>query len=302
MDLIAPAGPVYQAGTLSGNPVAVAAGIEHGSEHPLARAVLEKARAEGLALRPMQKFEALTGVGATAVSSDGVRWYVGSPALFEDLGIPLDPVREIVQTQQAQGKTVVLVGTNHKLYGLLILQDRVRDGVKDVIGELRRLGLRAVMLTGDNASTARTVAESLGLDDSLADLKPEDKVEAVKELERRHGPVLMVGDGINDAPALAAATCGVAMGVAGSDAAIEAADVALMADDLAKVPEVLRLGRTARRISWENIAFSLLLLAVLIPLAVSGFLSVALVVLIHELSELLAVANGLRVGWRGAVS
>jgi P-type E1-E2 ATPase len=139
------------------------------------------------------------------------------------------------------------------------------------------------------------VAESLGLDDSLADLKPEDKVEAVKELEHRLGPVLMVGDGINDAPALAAATCGVAMGAAGSDAAIEAADVALMADDLAKVPKVLRLALKVKRISTQNIVFSLLLLAVLIPLAVSGVLSVALAVVVHEVSELIAVANGLRV-------
>ena len=282
---------------LNGSPVellAVAAGIEYGSEHPLARAILDKARAEGLALRSMQDFQALTGVGATAVS-DGVRWYVGSPALFEDLGVTLDTVRAEVQTQQAQGKTVVLVGTKQALHGLLILQDPVREGAKDVILELRRLGLLAVMLTGDNASTARTVAEKLSLDDSLADLKPEDKVEAVKELERRHGPVLMVGDGINDAPALAAATCGVAMGVAGSDAAIEAADVALMADDLAKVPEVLRLALRAKRISTQNIFFSLLLLAILIPLAVGGVLSVALAVLVHEVSELIAVANGLRV-------
>ncbi len=284
--------------TLNGSPgelLAVAAGIEHGSEHPLAQAVLEKARAEGLTLRSMLEFEALTGVGATAVSSDGVRWYVGSPALFEELGIPLEVVREKVQTQQAQGKTVVLVGTKQNLYGLLIVQDRVRDGVKDVISDLRRLGIRTVMLTGDNMSTARTIAESLGLDDNLADLKPEDKVEAVKELERCYGPVLMVGDGINDAPALAAATCGVAMGAAGSDAAIEAADVALMADDLAKVPKMLRLALKVKRISTQNIVFSLLLLAVLIPLAVSGVLSVALAVVVHEVSELIAVANGLRV-------
>lgn len=286
---------------LTGSPaelLAVAANIEYGSEHPLARAILEKARAEGLALRPMQDFQALTGVGATAVS-DGVRWYVGSPALFEDLGVTVEAVRAEVRTQQAQGKTVVLVGTNQDLRGLLALQDPIREGVKDVLLDLRRMGLRTVMLTGDNASTARTVAETLSLDDSLSDLKPEDKVEAVKELERRYGPVLMVGDGINDAPALAAATCGVAMGAAGSDAAIEAADVALMADDLAKVPEVLRLALRAKRISTQNIVFSLLLLAVLIPLAVSGWLSVALAVLVHEVSELVAVANGLRVAGRG---
>jgi len=285
---------------LTGSPaelLAVVAGIEYGSEHPLARAILEKARAEGLALKPMQEFQALTGVGATAVS-DGVRWYVGSPALFEDLGVTLEAIQAEVRTQQAQGKTVVLVGTNLDLRSLLALQDPIREGVKDVLLDLRRMGLRTVMLTGDNASTARTVAETLSLDDSLADLKPEDKVEAVKELERRYGPVLMVGDGINDAPALAAATCGVAMGAAGSDAAIEAADVALMADDLAKVPEVLRLALRAKRMSTQNIVFSLLLLAVLIPLSVSGWLSVALAVLVHEVSELAAVANGLRVARR----
>ena len=285
---------------LTGSPtelLAVTASIEYGSEHPLARAILEKARTEGLALRSMQDFQALTGVGATAVS-DGVRWYVGSPTMFEDLGVTLETIQTEVRTQQAQGKTVVLVGTNQDLRGLLALQDPIREGVKDVLLDLRRMGLRTVMLTGDNASTARTVAETLSLDDSLADLKPEDKVEAVKELERRYGPVLMVGDGINDAPALAVATCGVAMGVAGSDAAIEAADVALMADDLAKVPELLRLAFRAKRISTQNIVFSLLLLAVLIPLAVSGWLSVALAVLIHEVSELIAVANGLRVAGR----
>lgn len=285
---------------LTGSPaelLAVAAGIEYGSEHPLARAILEKARTEGLALKPMQEFQALTGVGATAVS-DGVRWYVGSPALFEDLGVTLKAIQAEVHTQQAQGKTVVLVGTNQDLRGLLALQDPIREGVQDVLLDLRRMGLRTVMLTGDNASTARTVAETLSLEDSLADLKPEDKVEAVKELERRYGPVLMVGDGINDAPALAAATCGAAMGAAGSDAAIEAADVALMADDLTKVHEVLRLALRVKRISTQNIVFSLLLLAVLIPLAVSGWLSVALAVLVHEVSELVAVANGLRVAGR----
>jgi P-type E1-E2 ATPase len=151
------------------------------------------------------------------------------------------------------------------------------------------------MLTVDNARAAQSVAQALGIDSYLADLKPEGKVQAIKNLEARYGAVLMVGDGINDAPALAAATCGVAMGAAGTDAAIEAADVALMADDLAKVSEALQLGAKARQISEQNIAFSLLLLAVLIPLAVGGVLSVACAVLVHEVSELLAVANGLRV-------
>jgi Cd2+/Zn2+-exporting ATPase len=152
------------------------------------------------------------------------------------------------------------------------------------------------MLTGDNEATARAIANELNLDEVQADLKPEDKINAVVELERKYGAVAMVGDGINDAPALARATVGIAMGTAGTDAAIEAADTALMADDLTKVPFALGLGKRAKRISTQNVIFSLMILAVLIPMALMGMMSVAAAVFFHESSELLAVANGLRVG------
>ncbi|MDP3092048.1 MAG: cation-translocating P-type ATPase [Nitrospira sp.] len=276
--------------------LAIAAGVEYGSEHPLARAIVDRARTEGIVPVEVRAFQALTGAGATAVVGDQ-SWYVGSPDLFQELGVDLKPVQDRLRALQADGKTVVLVGRQQELRGLLALQDRIREGMRNVIADLHRMHVRIVMLTGDNARTAQSVAQKLGIDSYRAELKPEDKVRAVQDLEARYGAVLMVGDGINDAPALAAATCGVAMGAVGTDAAIEAADVALMADDLSKVIEALRLGRKARQISAQNIAFSLLLLAVLIPLAVSGLLSVALVVLAHETSELLAVANGLRVGW-----
>lgn len=279
--------------------LALAAGMEYGSEHPLARAIVDRARGAEIVPVEVRAFHALMGAGATAVVGDQ-SWYVGSPDLFQQLGVDLTTIEDHVRALQADGKTVVLVGHQHTLRGLLALQDRVREGAREVIAGLQAMGIRVVMLTGDNARTARSVAQALGIDSYLADLKPEDKVRAVHDLEARYGAVLMVGDGINDAPALAAATCGVAMGAAGTDAAIEAADVALMADDLSKVREALWLGATARRISMENIAFSLLLLAVLIPLAVGGFLSVAFAVLVHEVSELLAVANGLRVGWQAA--
>ncbi|MCA9469900.1 MAG: HAD-IC family P-type ATPase, partial [Nitrospira sp.] len=190
---------------------------------------------------------------------------------------------------------VVLVGTGDDVRGLLALQDRIRPAMKGVILELHTMGVRVVMLTGDHALAAEAVARELDIDDVRASLSPEDKVRAVQELEQRFGAVLMVGDGINDAPALAAATCGMAMGAIGSDAAIEAADVALMSEDLGKVAHALRLGRRVRRISRQNIVFSLILLATLIPSALLGVLSVAAAVLIHEVSELLAVANGLRV-------
>jgi Cd2+/Zn2+-exporting ATPase len=274
--------------------LSLAAGLERFSEHPLARAVVEDAQSKSITPAEMKEFQALTGAGVKAVL-DEVIWYAGSPDLFEHLKLDLSMIRDRVDEFQQSGKTVVLVGSRNKLLGLIALRDRIRSGMREIITDLHAEGVRVVMLTGDNARTAQAVARELGIDDVRADLKPEDKVRAVKELEQRYGAVLMAGDGINDAPALAEATCGVAMGVAGSDAAIEAADVALMADDLDKVREALHLGRKARRISAQNITFSILLLAVLIPLAVGGFLSVALTVLVHEVAEILAVANGLRV-------
>ena len=143
--------------------------------------------------------------------------------------------------------------------------------------------------------SAKAIADELGIDDFRADLKPEDKIQAVEELEKKYGSVAMIGDGINDAPALARATLGMAMGTAGTDAAIEAAHVALMAEDLLKVPYAITLGQKARKISRQNIIFSLSLLAVLIPTALIGLMNVAIAVFVHESSELLAVANGLRV-------
>lgn len=273
--------------------LAIAAALEHYSEHPLARAIVERARAGNIVPPAADAFEALAGAGAKA-RIDGETWYIGNPDLFGRLGADLASSQARVAALQEQGKTVVLVGNETGVRGLIALQDRLRADAKATIASLHALGLRTAMLTGDNARTAKAVARQLGIDDVRADLKPEDKVAAVQQLEKQYGAVLMVGDGVNDAPALAAATCGVAMGAAGTDTAIEAADVALMADDLAKVEEALRLGRKARRVSAQNIVFSLAVLAVMIPLALGGLIGIAFTVLVHEGSELLAVANGLR--------
>ena len=269
-----------------------AAAVEQASEHPLARAVMERARDEVVGIPPASGFTALTSAGARA-DIEGTTWYVGKPSLFRDMGIGLGELEVAAQRFEATGKTVILVGTDSELIGLITLQDRLRDNVRTVIDGLHRLGLRTLMLTGDNAGTARRIAAQAGIDDVRAGLRPDDKVAAVREL-LRDGPVLMVGDGVNDAPALAAATCGVAMGAAGTDAAIEAADIALMADDLGKLEEALYLGRKARRVSLQNIVFAILVLAILIPAGVGGYISIAVAVLAHEASELLAVANGLR--------
>ena len=277
--------------------LSVAAGLERFSEHPIAHAIVDHARERGAAPADADGFAALTGAGARARIEDTV-WYVAKPDFYKERGLSLGDLDERVAALQDQSKTVVLVGTENRIQGLIALQDTLREGAREVIRGLHDMGLRTVMLTGDNARTAQQVAARLGIDDVRADLKPDDKVNAVQELEQR-GPVLMVGDGVNDAPALAAATCGMAMGAAGTDAAIEAADIALMADDLGKLEEALRLGHKARRVSLQNIVFSIAVLVVLIPAGVGGFISIAAAVLVHEASELLAVANGLRAGRPG---
>ncbi|MGH2375584.1 MAG: heavy metal translocating P-type ATPase, partial [bacterium] len=278
----------------------LAASVEQFSEHPLGQAILLRARGERIGLKPAIGFQSLTGLGAKA-RIDGMEVFVGRPALLEQHGIPLDQAQAAVERLQAQGKTVVAIGRDHTLLGLVALRDRVRPGAREAIAALHRSGIRVTMLTGDNARTAAAIADELAIDHVHAELKPEEKVKYLGYLQAQEGPVAMVGDGINDAPALAAATVGIAMGAAGTDAAIEAADVALMADDLQKVVYAIRLGKAARAISTQNIVFSLVVLSILIPSALLGAVSIVAAVFAHEVSELLAVANGLRVArYRGA--
>lgn len=268
--------------------------IENLSEHPLAKAIVQKAKESGLTPLNAKDFQAFTGAGAKA-KIDGEDFYIGNPQFFKELGILDESFAGIIEKFAGEGKTVILLGTIARIYGAITLRDEVRPGTKEVIKGLHKMGLKVVMLTGDNPQTAKAIAGELGIDDFRAGLRPEDKIEAVKELKAKYGDIIMVGDGINDAPALAEATVGIAMGTIGTDAAIEAADVALMADDLSNVPYAISLGKRARRISKQNIVFSLLILAVLIPSALIGIMSVAIAVFVHEASELLAVANGTRV-------
>lgn len=274
--------------------LAIAAGLEAHSEHPLAKAILQAADERRILPAPVREARALTGAGIRG-TLEGSVWFLGKPDLFARQGVDLGPWQATIDRWQNEGKTVVLVGTAEGLHGLLALQDTLRENAPQVIAALHALGIRSVMLTGDNAATARRIARQLGIDEVHAGLRPEDKVAAVRTLQES-GPVLMVGDGVNDAPALAAATCGMAMGAAGTDAAIEAADIALMADDLGKLIEALRLGRKARRVSLQNIVFAIAVLVILIPAGVSGLITITTAVIAHEASELLAVANGLRAG------
>lgn len=273
--------------------LALAAAVEARSEHPLAAAIVSYAEQTGVTVEPAEAFEALVGHGARA-RLDGREVWVGSPRLLAQLA-PEAELPAQAGELQAEGKTVAVVGEGARPLALIALRDEPRPEARQAIAALRRLGIRHVaMLTGDNERTAHAIAAELGIDEVLAELRPEDKVEAVERLRAEHGQVAMVGDGINDAPALARADVGIAMGTGGTDAAIEAADVALMADDLGKVAEALRLGRRAQRISRQNLIFSIALLAFLIPSALAGLLTVVAAVFVHEISELLAVANGVR--------
>jgi len=298
-----------------------AAALERRSEHPIASAILDRAdRTGGVTDHPEPAaFESLTGKGIRA-EIDGETYYAGKPALFEDLGFDLsraraetdggvvtegddaDPPagdigpREFAEGTLAalerEGKTVVLVGTATQLTGAIAIADEVRRDSKRAVERLRELGVkRVVMLTGDNEGTARAIAEQTGVDEYRAELLPEEKVEAVRALQAEYGDVAMVGDGINDAPALAAAEVGVAMGAAGTDTALETADIALMGDDVAKLPYLYALSHTANGVIRQNVWASLgvkALLALGVPL---GLVSVAVAVVVGDMGMSLGVTG-----------
>jgi len=275
--------------------VEVAAAIERRSEHPLARAIMLHAEEAGVDPPEVVEFRALTGAGAVA-RLHGRRVHIGSPALFEErLGVSLEGARSQIERLQDEGKTVVVVGDEERGWGLIAIRDNLRENARRVIEELHAAGIEKVaMLTGDNERTARAIAREAGIDEVHADLKPEGKVMRVRELSERYGHVAMVGDGVNDAPALAEATVGVAMGAAGTDVAIETADVALMADDLERLVYALRLAQKNRRVVRQNLALSIAVIAVLVVGAVAGAFTLPIAVLGHEVSEFIVIASGLR--------
>jgi Cd2+/Zn2+-exporting ATPase len=211
------------------------------------------------------------------------------------LGINLNQFKEDIERLRSEGKTVVFVGDMRTVWGLIAIRDSVRPNARRAIDSLHAIGVKKiVMLTGDNQRTAQAIARETGIDDVYADLTPEDKARKVRELTERHGHVAMVGDGVNDAPALAEATVGVAMGTAGTDVALETADVALMADDLEKLVYALRLAQRSQSVVNQNLALSALVIGVLIIGAVGGLFSLPVAVVGHELSELVVILNGLR--------
>jgi len=275
--------------------VAIAAGIERRSEHPLARAIVRHAEADRVAPIEINDFRALTGAGAST-RLNGSTIYIGNPDLFQSrLGVALENIGDDINHLQGEGKTVVVIGDEKAPWGLIAIRDNIRSNAAKAIDALHEAGAqKVVMLTGDNERTAQAIARELGIDEIYADLKPEDKVTKVRELSERYGHVAMVGDGVNDAPALAEATVGVAMGAAGTDVALETADVALMADDLEKLAYALKLAKRNQSVVNQNLALSALVIGALVIGAVAGVFTLPIAVLGHEISEFVVIGSGLR--------
>jgi Cd2+/Zn2+-exporting ATPase len=274
--------------------LAAAASLESRSEHPIGRAIVHRARGDGVGLLSVHGFEALPGQGAQGQVGPS-RVLVGSHRLFDERHLCSPEMHAAAESLAADGRSTVMVAADDVPIGVIGVSDRVRDTARDTVALLRGQGVaHVVLLTGDHESAAGRIARALGVDEYRASLLPDDKVTAIADLRRRHGVVAMVGDGVNDAPALASADVGIAMGVAGSDAALETADVALMADDLPKIPYTLRLSRATTRNIRANIAFSLALKGLFLVMAVGGSATLWMAVVADMGASLLVVANALR--------
>ncbi|MBW2309387.1 MAG: heavy metal translocating P-type ATPase [Deltaproteobacteria bacterium] len=274
--------------------LAKAAALEVNSEHPLARAILRKAEAEGVKFASASDFQAMKGKGAVA-TIEGRTFWIGSHRLMEEKGQETTEVHYKALELEKAGHSVVAVGNDNHVCGLISIADGVRDQAASTVRALKDIGVkRIVMLTGDNEGTARAVAESTGVDDFRAELLPEDKVNIVELLVKELDHVAMVGDGVNDAPAMATATLGIAMGSAGTDAAIETADIALMSDDLSKIPWLIRHSRRTMRVIKQNIWFALGLKLVFMGLAMAGIATLWMAIAADMGASLLVIFNGLR--------
>jgi heavy metal translocating P-type ATPase len=270
-----------------------AGAVEQASEHPIAAAISEAASIRVGPLPVAESFQALPGLGARAVV-DGRQVIVGREKLLRDQGIDIPPgLAGQWGSWERDGRTAVLVGWDGRLRGGFAVADTIKPSAQAAVTELRRLGLRPVLLTGDNKATARAVATAVGIDDAIAGVLPADKAAAIKDLQARGNRVAMVGDGVNDGPALAAADLGMAMG-AGTDVAISAADLILLRPDLTVVPDAIALARTARRTIRRNLAWAFGYNVAAVPLAAAGFLNPLIAAAAMTMSSVLVVANSLR--------
>ena len=281
-------------GTSAESVLTVAAALEARSEHPIGRAIVHRAQVEGLAFAPGAAFRAIPGFGAEATVAE-VPAIVGSHRLFEDRRLCTPALHARVDEVESSGATAVLVGHGGSPLGVIGLADRMRTDGRAAVSDLRETGVeRVVLLTGDVRASAERALAGAGLDEAHAELLPAQKVEAIQALREKYGPVAMVGDGINDAPALAAADVGIAMGAAGTDVALETADVVLMSDDLSRLPFALRLGRTALGNIRQNVGIALSLKLAFVVLAAAGLATMWMAIVADTGASLLVTANSLR--------
>ena len=272
--------------------LSIASAVETLSEHPIAHAVVETAKAKNITIPNAENFESITGLGASA-EIDGHKYFVGSHRFFEDKNICSEEAHQQVIDLEKEGNTVIMMGNEKTPMGIMIIRDNLREGAQNAIKASLKEGIeKIVMLTGDNEETARAIAKMLGID-YRAGLLPENKVSSINELKSR-GKTAMIGDGINDAPALAAADVGIAMGAAGTDTALEVADIALMSDDLEKIPYTLKLSKKTLAIIKQNIVIALGLKLVFLVLGILGIATLWMAVFADMGASLIVIFNGMR--------
>lgn len=272
----------------------VAGAMESQSDHPLARAIVAHLKSQGVAFTHSEDFQTIQGKGATAIL-DGHTYWLGSHRFLEEQGAETPEIHAQLESLERDGRTVVAFGTGRDLIGFLALADAVRPTSASTLQGLREAGVEhLVLLTGDNSGTAQAVGRQVGLTEIQAELLPEDKVKAVEALVAKYGQVAMIGDGVNDAPAMACATLGIAMGAMGSDAAIETADIALMNDDLSRLPWLIQHSRRTLGVIRQNITFALAVKAVFVVLTLMGHASLWSAIAADMGASLLVIFNGLR--------
>ena len=272
--------------------------LEYRSQHPLASAIMKRAEEANISYSDVvvDDFSSITGKGIKG-TVDGTTYYIGSPKLFKELSnSSFDKnLEKKVATLQNQGKTAMVVGTDKEILAIIAVADEVHESSKEVIQKLHQLGIKnTIMLTGDNKGTANAIGSHVGVKEVQAELMPQDKLDYIKQLKSEYNNVAMIGDGVNDAPALAASTVGIAMGGAGTDTALETADVALMGDDLRKLPFTVKLSRKALNIIKANITFAIAIKFIALLLVIPGWLTLWIAILSDMGATLLVALNSLR--------
>ncbi|MGE7673046.1 heavy metal translocating P-type ATPase [Lysinibacillus sp. NPDC094403] len=277
--------------------LAIITALEYRSQHPLASAIIKRAEEENVSFQDINvdAFSAITGKGIKG-EVDGTLYYIGSPKLFQELKVFIpENLEEKIITLQNEGKTAMILGTEKEVLAVIAVADEVRESSQEIIEKLHNMGVKkTIMLTGDNKGTAHAIGHLVGVSEIQAELMPEDKLSYIKQLRKDYGNVAMVGDGVNDAPALAASTVGIAMGGAGTDTALETADVALMADDLRKLPFTIKLSRKSLNTIKANIIFAIAIKLIALLLVIPGWLTLWIAIMSDMGATLLVALNGLR--------